>query len=577
MSARLSRSDVLLPLAVAFWAVAVGAIDPRNMTDFGLLPALPVTFFAGLAVFVASSVVALTRPSLSAPRLWLHVVALVLMLHGIAPLVFSRPEYAWVYKHVGVVQYIAVHGTVDGSVDLYQNWPGFFALAAWFDAIAGIASPIDYAAWAPAFFDLLTVVALAFALGGLTSEPRRRWLALFLFAAGDWVGQDYFAPQALAFLLSLLITGIVLRWFRAARTAPPASEPGWWPRAGLVLALNVTFAAMVVSHQLSPFIAVAGMAGLCVAGVVRPWWLLVVPVVLTVGYLVTRLGYLTHHYHLLTSLNPLANLQSTSPPLSQGLPGRQFAAGAARALSAGIWALALVGALRRFRRGETVAAAVVLMIAPAALVFGQDYGGEAIYRVYLFSLPWAAFLAASALTPAGRWARRHVVASGGALAVAVALFVPAYLGLAEVDQVTAGEVDASEYVYAHGQTGSTVVLVAPNFPVRAGAGYDRFVLPAGAFEPTLLDSARFQHRVLGAADIPAIEQVAREHEPAQSPGVTYLVISEQQEVYAKTYGLLPDGSVDNLERALDASPEWRVAYRNQDAVVYQLVPFAWTQ
>ena len=69
------------------------------------------------------------------------------MIHGTAPLLFAEPRYAWTYKHIGVVQYINLHGALDASIDIYHNWPGFFALAAWFGRIAGINTPLAYAAW----------------------------------------------------------------------------------------------------------------------------------------------------------------------------------------------------------------------------------------------------------------------------------------------------------------------------------------------------------------------------------------------------------------------------------------------
>ena len=44
-------------------------------------------------------------------------------------------------------------------------------------------------------------------------------------------------------------------------------------------------------------------------------------------------------------------------------------------------------------------ALVVLTYSPVLVLFGQAYGNEGILRVYLFSLPWAAALAAVAVEP----------------------------------------------------------------------------------------------------------------------------------------------------------------------------------
>ena len=42
-------------------------------------------------------------------------------------------------------------------------------------------------------------------------------------------------------------------------------------------------------------------------------------------------------------------------------------------------------------------------------------------------------------------------------------------------------------------------------------------------------------------------------------------------VDSHVFKLLPDGSLDSLSRALAASPDWRVFYRNRDVVIYQLL------
>jgi hypothetical protein len=56
--------------------------------------------------------------------------------------------------------------------------------------------------------------ALVFLFGGLTRDRRLVWLSCWIFYIANWVGQDYFSPQAFAYLQYLLLLGIVLRWLR---------------------------------------------------------------------------------------------------------------------------------------------------------------------------------------------------------------------------------------------------------------------------------------------------------------------------------------------------------------------------
>ncbi|GAA4954515.1 hypothetical protein GCM10023238_21380 [Streptomyces heliomycini] len=39
------------------------------------------------------------------------------------------------------------------------------------------------------------------------------WTAVWIFQLANWVGQDYFAPQGLAYLLHLTVIAMVLRHF----------------------------------------------------------------------------------------------------------------------------------------------------------------------------------------------------------------------------------------------------------------------------------------------------------------------------------------------------------------------------
>lgn len=581
-------ADALLPLSIGLWIGSVGVVRIQAINDFGLVPALPPTFFVSLALLTVSFVVVLTRTAPSTWRLATHVVALVVMLQGLLPLVLQLPQYNYVFKHFGVVDYIALHGSVNDRIDIYQNWPGFFALAAWFDRLAGAPSPIAYAAWSPVYFNLLALFAINASLRALLVPARVRWLSLFIVVVGNWVGQDYFAPQALAFVLGQSVLACLLTWFasapshridqledrvskllrsnyaRASRLVALNVEPT--QRAVLLVLVFGTFAVITFSHQLSPYMIIAAAALLTALGAMRPGWIVGVLALIAGSYLLLRLDFLRAHEGLLLSFNLFRNVENSDATPDQGVLGRVITGYAARGLSATIWLLALIGAIRRNRAGASVFAPLVLMLAPVLILFGQQYGGEAIYRVFLFSLPWAACLAAFALAPTALWTWWSTARVGVTLGVMTLLFLQAYFGLADINQVRPTELAASDYFYAHARFGSVLVLAAPNYPERGSAVYDHFVVTAGAFDPQLVPNREFLHRTLGADDLPAIEAIAKSYAPHG-----YLAITSGMKIYAHVFKLLPDGSLDNLDRALSASQHWRVFFRNKDAVIYELV------
>jgi hypothetical protein len=600
----LRLTDALLPASLVLWAVSLRAVNIDAVDDWGLLHALPVTFFVALGLLVVSVAVALTQPGPSMPRLVLHLVAVVVVLHGTVPLLFPEPNYPWVYKHIGVTDYINAHGSLDPSVDIYQNWPAFFTVAAWFSRIAGVDSPLTFAKWAPVYFNLIFCLELAFIFRGLPLRPRERWLALFLFAAGNWVGQDYFAPQALAFVLSLAVFGMVLAWMRAetspwpvrlargaarwvARAAPAVDEEPsddvrleGWPRAVALGSLVLVFAVLVVAHQLSPFLVLLGLGFLAAAGMVRPRWVVAALAALAIGYFVAHLGYLRSEGHLAGSpFNPREIIASLSNPFDNAhaagfdaidpMPGRKLTALGAPVLILGLWVLGSIGALRRLRAGRSALLLAALAVSPAVIAVGENYGGEAIFRIFLFSLPWTAALAASAVVP--RSDRRRVgalVVTGVVLAGVVTLFMSAFYGSVELYRVRPGAVEASQYYFAHAPPGSALGLLSPNVPGRVSGNYDLFV--SGSAPPPLSSVEPLHNRLLGAADLPILDGLYREHRAA-TPGNLYLSMSADQETYVRVLGLMPEGAVARLERALAEAPEWRVFFRSPDAVIYEFV------
>ena len=206
-------ADLLLPLALGLWAVGVSQTNATSLGPYGLPASLPVVFYAGLALLVVSATTELARGQCSRWRMAAHSVGLVVILYGTAPLVYPEGRYSWLYKTIGVVQYVNANGHLDSTIDIYQNWPGFFALAAWFGKVAGVSSPLAYAKWAQLVFELAALPLLYLAYDALSLTARQRWLALLLYSASNWIGQDYFSPQGLGTLFSLGVMAMALRWF----------------------------------------------------------------------------------------------------------------------------------------------------------------------------------------------------------------------------------------------------------------------------------------------------------------------------------------------------------------------------
>jgi hypothetical protein len=434
---RLRLTDLLLPAGIALWAFGVSTTDATQLGSYGLPQVLPSAFWAGVALILVSAAVELGRDHVSGWRMALHAIALTVMLYGTAPLVYSQGRYSWLYKTIGVVQYVNANGRLNSTIDIYQNWPGFFAFAAWFGKVAGVASPLAYAKWAQLVFELAALPLLYVAYDALSLTARQRWLALLLYAGTNWIGQDYFSPQGLGTLLSLGIMAIALRWLYVRKSAAPPSAQAGRDRAPpkprrvrypvlLGVALLIIYFVLSFEHELSPYILAVQVAALAVPRLLRPRWLPLLLAAIALGYLAPRFSYVNSTYGLLNSIGNF--FSNARPPALQG--GSVSAAQhtilrSQEALSLGMWFLAVLGVLLRRRAGRSVASLALLAFSPFITLAMLAYGQEGVLRVYLFSLPWTAALAALALAPFPSVGKLKAYSTAKpAQALATALWVP---------------------------------------------------------------------------------------------------------------------------------------------------------
>ena len=109
----------------------------------------------------------------------------------------------------------------------------------------------------------------------------------------------------------------------------------------------------------------------------------------------------------------------------------------------------------------------------------QSYGGEAIYRVFLFSAPWCALLIAELIAEL-RGALRPLV-SAVVCAAALLAGLQGLYGPTAVYAFTPPELAASLWLYGHAPPGSLLILPADDFPgleVANYAAYDFQIMPA---------------------------------------------------------------------------------------------------
>ncbi len=557
--------DVALPIAavvlsVALWVWGALAVDMAGLNDLGLVSVLTPAMLVAPALLTASFVYSLSRTTTPSAVLGLHVTAIVIMLYGVTALVETVPSRNVVWRHVGVVDTILRTHAADPYIDAYFNWPGFFMLVAFATQAAGLTSALPLAPLAPLVFMLTFLGPMLVMLRAVTNDRRVVWLAVWLFCVTNWVGQDYLAPQAFAYLCYLTVLAILVRWFH------PSQDRVWTAalgakRAGLMAVLLAVFAATVASHQLTPFAIMAAVTGLVVCRQCTARTLPVVMAVITVAWLqYMATTYLSGHLSgLLEQVGQLGGTVSTNVgERLQGSPQHLSIVRLRLVFTASVWLLAGLGLLRRWVRGHRDYALMALSVAPFALVPLQSYGGEMLLRVYLFGLPFVSFFAASALLPQNpkSLSAAHRLAVAFAAAVLLAGFLFARYGNARPDYFTPAEVAAVNQAYELAPEGSVMMSLTPSLPWKwRGYEHHDHETVSEWDEPPNADS-------VGEDVVAAL----REHHDTGA----LLILTESQRAYSDAYGAFAPGGFDAVEQAAAAAADIELVVSNADARVYQL-------
>ena len=173
----------------------------------GLLFSISPVWIAGVLVLIGGVARAWNRRQ---STLAIAVVCLLVVLVATPALVYQLPRYDWSQKHVGVTLHFVQSGVLNSRIDIYQSWPAFFGGVAWLFKAVNVTNVEAFARWWPAVTDTINLISVYLIGSVLGLSKKRCWLAATLFTLGNTIGQDYFSPQAAAFVLFLIVFALCL-------------------------------------------------------------------------------------------------------------------------------------------------------------------------------------------------------------------------------------------------------------------------------------------------------------------------------------------------------------------------------
>jgi hypothetical protein len=579
-------------VATLLGSLSASEIDPEKITDLGFIGSVPPQLWLGYAMISVGFALCLRGRLANGILAPLHLVTLVFFLHGIPAVAYGTLRYAWAWKHIGLVDYLLRHGTLEGNVpgiSAYQNWPSLFVITAGISRLAhlGTLDLIQIARFFPLVLNIAYVLTLPFIWLRFTRDWRLIWTADWIFATGNWVGQDYFSPQGVAFFLYMVLIAVCLGPLQDATGTPVRlrSAKGQYGRGLLGLltgamtkrttvtskmssVLSAVVALLVIilivsMHQLTPIIMVTALGVLTIGTdlnigyfifslVASVSWMLFVASPFMAVQLPNIISEIGHAQNAI--LNRFINSEHVSS-------GQAVVVIGDRVFTAGIGCLAAIGFVRRRRQAYHDGLVVVLALVglPAAAI--TSYGGEVVFRVYLFALPFLAFLAGAFFFPSAARGQSMVVQvlTTGLSVLLIMGFILSNNGKDRQYRFSAGEVEAATWVFGHAP--------APCLLIEGGRNYPSQFLNYENFTYVPLDSEPPEVRDAIAKD-PAVylEDWFRNG----SYKSVLLVITRSQIAYEEDLGLFPRGFLTSIEQSLLVSAKFKVVFAAPGALVFSL-------
>jgi hypothetical protein len=567
---QLRPTDVIL--RSTSWGIAVFAVtlaaggvmaSPLRLDGYGLAASLPPAYFLALICLpLASGLQWLRGRQASTTAIVVHVVLFVLIV-WLTPLVLEgTPRFRSSYVNFGYVDPVLRGVGLLPDRFIYHNWPLFPVAMATFVRATGI-SPLLLMAVFPITMMLAYLVPLATILrtiaihatgsgedsGRVATHAHLAWPAgLWLFAVFDWTSQDYFSPQAVAYLL--FVTWLAVLVHVVIRRSGELTR-------GTTIALLGLFSLIVVTHVLTSLEVLGVLVALTAARLLRRPTLVVTCGLIFIVWQLNMAGpffafYADRLHETILDISDfvqvnLASRVTGSPQHAQIVQLRILVTGTLFALAG----LAVMVRLLGSGRSRGVVFGIAFLFGIAFVAPASVYGGEMLIRVLLFSLPILAGLAVTAFDT-----RAYRLLLVAAIIVMAPIHILTHYGNELHDYVSPGEIAGFEFV-----TSSLP-------PANIFGGY-----PGGNFEETALLDARNSYLSRGVlpSGLEDFLDPNLHHAWDHKDWPTYILLSRGDDAAMELFQDRP-GFIYDVKSVLDRDPAFRVVHANPDITIYRWQP-----
>ncbi len=445
-------SSGLVASALVLWTSSLiqarGNIT-NDMSQLGLFSILPLTFFAAFSLLVISFFVTLKFVDNNRALLLVTQTFLLIFFLNLTPaIVEGTARFTANYDNYRAVDYITQTGTINPSQNWILNWPDFSILLSVFAQITTIPSQFILLTY-PTVFNLLLFPALYVLFKTMSNNSAAAWVSTWFIFLGNWIGQDYFSMQSLAFLIAIIIIFLL---FKTMNQKVHGRQYG--------VLFFMLFFYIVASHFLT------SLAIICVLLVFYLTRQVTRPMLLTSAICLVA-AWTIFDARTYASFN-LAKMigqafdfslifqKNLTSRLTTGSSSHLLASDIRVLYSIAIIAFALAGIAVTWRSktfGKTEKRTLALLFGFGLLTFTFVYGGELFLRLYMFSLIPFAYFAAKALL-----GHRKIFLVGVLFFVIAApsLFVIATYGNETMDYVPASELTGINFLFSTTTNGHVI-------------------------------------------------------------------------------------------------------------------------
>jgi hypothetical protein len=218
--------------------------------------------------------------------------------------------------------------------------------------------------------------------------------------------------------------------------------------------------------------------------------------------------------------------------------------------------------IKRFRQGYQDITYILLAIGGFFLIGAQKYGGEMLLRIYLFSLPFMVFFAATlfcgkptlVMRKTSPWMTTTIITFNLILLVG---FLFTRYGDERVNYKSYNELNAIQYLYETAPANSFFLVAWNNVP-----------LPFENFEKYDIKSLTysFTNAVINTNAGEVIKFIKSEHKPK-----SYVIFTQGEQAEATAWDGMPPDILHRLEAAVLQSGEFKLIYSNTDAQILQFI------